>query len=278
MAAASAVPNHRIDSGLSEDSPLLGGPGDVSQPVGHSLFSNVWIGTPFTSSPLLSSLYPHFPTNTSPTLPGTGIIAQFGVIILTSLVWASVFLHPPLSLFSFHPLFNSSAILILTESILLLQPTHTAAQKLAGARAHFVLNNIALDLLIAAFVIIEYNKFAHAAYHFTSVHGVLGLITYITLLAQSSVGITMYFVPSLYGGEDRAKAIYKWHRLSGYTVLTMMLATVAAATQTETGMDFLKLRLWAVLLCAVLILAGVLPRIRKSKFGWGPKPSGAFGQ
>jgi Eukaryotic cytochrome b561 len=197
---------------------------------------------------------------------------------LTALIWAGIFLHPPLSLFSAHPLLNSSAILFLTESILILQPTHTAAQKRHGTLVHFFTNMVAFDLLIAAFVIIEYNKFNHDAVHFDSVHGKLGLTTYILLLIQSTVGFTQYFVPQLYRGVNNAKSIYKWHRLSGYVILVMMLATVCAATQTDTGGIILDIKLWAVLVSSVLILIGVLPRIKKQKFALVPKSSGAFGQ
>ncbi len=211
-------------------------------------------------------------------LAGTAVIAQGGIILLFALIWASIFLHPPLSLFSAHPLLNSSGVLLLTESILILQPTHTATQKRQGTIAHFVLNNLALDAMVAALIIIEYNKFNHGAVHFDSIHGKLGLTTYTLLFIQALVGSTQYFLPKLYGGENRAKAIYKWHRLSGYVILTMMLATVCAATQTFTGMVTLDIKLWAVLVGAVLILIGIVPRIKKQKFGLVPKPSGAFGQ
>jgi peptidoglycan/LPS O-acetylase OafA/YrhL len=83
------------------------------------------------------------------------------------------------------------------------------------------------------------------------------------------VGFTQYFTPGLYGGVDRAKRVYKWHRALGYVILLLLLATVAAATQTETGRDFLELRLWAVLGAAGLVLLGVLPRVKKEKFGFG---------
>jgi hypothetical protein len=133
--------------------------------------------------------------------------------------------------------------------------------------------------MIAAFVIIEYNKFNHNAAHFDSIHGKLGLTTYSLLFIQSLVGFTQYFVPRLYGGIDNAKAIYKWHRMSGYVILVMMLATASAATKTYTGMVTLDIKLWAVLVSSVLILIGVLPRIKKQKFGLAPKlNSGAFGQ
>lgn len=95
------------------------------------------------------------------------------------------------------------------------------------------------------------------------------------------MGFTQYFVPSLYGSVDKAKSIYKWHRISGYLVMVLMLATVAAATQTDYNKNILHIKLWAILLTAVLILVGVLPRIKKQKLGLtGSRQisSGAFGQ
>jgi predicted membrane protein len=197
--------------------------------------------------------------------------------LLVASVWASVFLNP-LIFFSAHPLLNSAGLLFLTESILILQPTHTPTQKRQGTIAHFIANNLALDLLIAGLVIIEYNKWANAIPHFESPHAVLGLTTYILLLIQSAVGFTQYFTPRLYGGVDRAKSIYKWHRISGYIILTTMLATVIAATQTDYNKNILDIKIWAIIIAAVLVLIGVLPRIKKQKLGLQPKPSGVEGQ
>jgi len=248
MASATGTPEvHQEDTepqnvGLGEDEPLLGRIGDASQREGKPLYHNLVLGT--------------------------AIIAQVGLLLLIALVWASIFLHP-LSIFSLHPILNSSAILLSTEAILILQPTHTPGQKRAGILTHFTLNFLAADALIAAFVVIEYNKFSHRAPHFTSAHGCLGLTTYCLLAIQALVGFTQYFVPRLYGGVDRARSVYKWHRGSGYVILVLMLATVAAATQTDTGKDFLQLKLWAVLVAGALVLVGVVPRIRKAKFGLG---------
>lgn len=159
-----------------------------------------------------------------------------------------------------------------------MQPTHTAEQKRTGTFAHFLLLNFALDLLVAGLVVIEYNKISHSGTHFESPHAILGLITYILLAIQASVGFTQYYVPQLYGSVDKAKSIYKWHRLSGYVILTLILATIAAATQTTYNLNVLDIKLWAVLVTAVLILAGVLPRVKKAKLGLVPSSSGAFGQ
>jgi len=253
MASATGIPDtpRRDNSGLGEDEPLLGRAGDAAQEDGKALPFNLFIGT--------------------------AVIAQGGLILLTALVWASVFLAP-LSLFSAHPLLNSSGILLASEAVIILQPTHTATQKRQGTIAHLILNVLGLNSLIAGLVIIEYNKFSHGAAHFTSVHGKLGLITYILLAIQSFVGFTQYFVPKLYGGVNNAKALYKYHRASGYVILVVMLATASAASVTDTGRDMLHLKLWSFLVCAALILVGILPRIKKQKLGLGPAPSGAFGQ
>lgn len=141
-------------------------------------------------------------------------------------------------------------------------------QKRHGTWVHASLNEVALSAGIAGLVIIEYNKIAHNGTHFESPHAILGLITYLLLLLQALVGITQYFLPGLYGGEEKAKSVWKYHRLGGYVTFLVMLATVCAATQTDYNKNVLQIQLWAVIAAAVITLAGVLPRVRLAKFGW----------
>ncbi|KAH6673072.1 eukaryotic cytochrome b561-domain-containing protein [Halenospora varia] len=254
MASATGIPDSisNLDERYGEEEPLLGRAGDASQQEGKSLYYNLFIGT--------------------------AVIAQAGIILLTASVWASVLLSD-LILFSAHPLLNSAGLLFLTQGILILQPTHTATQKKQGTIAHALINNFAADALVAGLVVIEVNKFAHNGTHFESPHAILGLITYILLAIQAFVGATAYFTPRLYGGVDQAKSLYKYHRMSGYVVLTVMLATVCAATQTDFNKNMLHIKLWAILISSILVLVGVIPRIKKQKLGLtGPKASGAFGQ
>jgi len=107
-----------------------------------------------------------------------------------------------------------------------------------------------------------------AGTHLDNPHNILGFITYIAIILQGFVGVTQFFVPKLYGSVDKAKAIYKYHRLSGYVIFILSLATVAASTQTYFAKNILHLKLWAVLLASVIAVAGIVPRIRLSKFGW----------
>ena len=81
------------------------------------------------------------------------------------------------------------------------------------------------------------------------------------------MGITQFYFPNVYGGVEKAKRVYKWHRWSGYLILTLALATVCAATQTDYNKGVLHVRLWAVLVASVITLVGVLPRVRKAKLG-----------
>lgn len=118
-------------------------------------------------------------------------------------------------------------------------------------------------------MIIEYNKFDHGVNHFTSAHGRLGLTTYILILLQALVGVTQFYFPGLYGGVEKAKRVYRWHRASGYVLLLLLLVTVAAAALTETGRDVLGLRLGHVGGAAVLVAVGVAARIRPGKFRFG---------
>ncbi|KFZ13770.1 hypothetical protein V502_06440 [Pseudogymnoascus sp. VKM F-4520 (FW-2644)] len=252
MASATGIPQLTPDEiarrdpvpteGLAEDEPLLGRRGAASQREGRALGWNLIIGT--------------------------ALVSQAGIIILLILIFYAIFRFP-FSLFSYHPLLNISAVALVTQAVIILQPTHTASQKISGTHVHAALLGVASLAFAAAFVIIEYNKFDHGVNHFTSAHGRLGLATYILILLQALVGVTQFFVPGLYGGVEKAKSVYRWHRASGYALLLLMLITVSAAALTETGGDVLGLRLGHVGGAAALVAVGVAARIRPGKFRFG---------
>ena len=76
-------------TGAGEQEPLLGRPGDASQPKEEGLYQNLILGT--------------------------GVVAQAGAWILLAIVWGSVFSHPDkLMLFSAHPV---CALLFLFSSV-----------------------------------------------------------------------------------------------------------------------------------------------------------------
>lgn len=197
---------------------------------------------------------------------GTGILAEGAALLLLASVWASVFMSP-LILFSVHPLAQSLGVLILLQGILVLQPTHTGAQKQVGQKVHAGLNLLAFASFVVGVVVIEVNKVKNNGPHFHSVHAYLGVITSIWILIQYFVGFTMFATPALYGGEAKAKQIWKYHRMSGYGLLLSMLATVTSAVETPYNKNVLGLKLWAMIVISIFMLVGVYPRIKKQKLG-----------
>ncbi|KAF2274637.1 uncharacterized protein EI97DRAFT_421749 [Westerdykella ornata] len=241
MASATGIPeNVYAARGVSEEEPLLGRRGDASQTEGGNILLNLWIGT--------------------------APIAQAGIWILAAIVWGAI-LSQKLIIFSPHPLLNSAGLLLIIQAALILQPTHTPEQKRTGTLIHASLHLVALSSLLSGLVIIEISKRDSPHGHFASPHAILGLTFYILVLIQALVGFTQYFTPNLYGGEERAKRVYKYHRLAGYVIATLGLATVCAASWTEYGGKVAGIQHWAVIVASVLVLAGVLPRVRLSKFG-----------
>ncbi|KAF2031036.1 hypothetical protein EK21DRAFT_99979 [Setomelanomma holmii] len=241
MASATGIPpNAAAARGQSEEEPLLGNRGDASQTEGQSLVYNLWIGT--------------------------APIAQAGIWILAAIVWGAI-LSKKLIFFSAHPLLNSAGFLLAIQAALILQPIHTPEQKRAGTLAHFLFHLGGTSALTAGLVIIELNKAGPGHEHFTSPHAILGLTFYILVYIQSFIGFTQYYVPQLYGSVDNAKSLYKYHRVAGYVIATLGLATICAASWTTYSLNVAHIQHWAVIVASVLVLVGVVPRIRVSKFG-----------
>lgn len=111
------------------------------------------------------------------------------------------------------------------------------------------------------------NKAGPGHEHFASPHARLGLTFYVLVYIQAIVGFTQYYVPQLYGGVDNAKKVYKYHRVGGYVIATLGLATICAASWTTYSLYVAHIQHWAVIVASVLVLVGVIPRIRLSKFG-----------
>lgn len=221
--------------------PLLGKHGDASQREGTSIFYNLILGT--------------------------GFVTQFGLVALVATVWTTVFTND-IMVFSGHPLSQSIGVFAVVQSILILQPTQSPGQKAAGQRLHAALHAVSFLALAAGFTVIMVNKSVNGLAHFHSAHGYIGVAASAVILLQYLVGLTMWATPSLYGGEDRAKAVWKYHRWSGYAVVLLLLAAVVSAAKTPFVEKVLGMPFWLVALSCALVLAGLLPRIKKRKLGF----------
>jgi hypothetical protein len=157
--------------------------------------------------------------------------------------------------------------LLQVQAILVLQPTSTPRQKTLGTYIHSAFLILSLAGFISAFVVIEINK--DPEHRLTSIHGVLGFITYILIIIQALVGVAQFWIPKwVFGSVENGKKIYKYHRISGYVLLVLEFAAVAAATQTAYNISVLNIALWAVLVTSVITLLGIGARVKLSKFGF----------
>jgi len=96
----------------------------------------------------------------------------------------------------------------------------------------------------------------------------MGLITYILVMLQAAVGVAQYFLPvQIFGSVENGRKVYRWHRMSGYLLLLLELATIAASTKTYFNKAELHIPFSAILAGAVLVVAGVGARIKKRKLG-----------
>ncbi|KAM7208638.1 cytochrome b ascorbate-dependent protein 3 [Naviculisporaceae sp. PSN 640] len=225
----------------AEDEPLLGQPGDALQGEDAPLRNNLWLGT--------------------------ACLAQIGAFSLVGYIWYEVFTHPLLKLVSPHPLLQSLGVFALIQAVLILQPTSTPQAKLSGQRVHATLHLLSFVMFLFGVSTIEINKHINHMPHFHSVHAYLGTATVFLLVLQYIFGFLMWAVPSVLGGEEKAKALWKYHRISGYLVLLLVLATVVAAVQTDYNKTVLNIQMWPTGLSVGLIVAGVFSRIQLRKLG-----------
>ena len=72
----------------------------------------------------------------------------------------------------------------------------------------------------------------------------------------------------MFGSVDNAKAIYKYHRASGYVILVLSFAAVTTATYTAFNNNVSHIKAWGTVVAALITIVGVVPRIRKGKFGF----------
>lgn len=198
----------------------------------------------------------------------TGLLSEAGVLVLCGSIWTGI-ASSPVVFFSGHPIAMSTAIFILTQSVLVQQPitSEDLDGKRRGQYIHAALNLAAFIALITGFTIVEISVAQMKGSHFPSTHSVFGLLTLLSLVVQYIVGFTMWMTPSVYGGADRAKSLYRYHRYGGYFILLMILTTAITATLTGYNRGVLGIQTWVVGLGAVLVVIGVFARIQKRKLG-----------
>jgi len=129
--------------------------------------------------------------------------------------------------FAFHPPLQSLALFLFTYGILTLQPTSQPKTKAAGlARHQLAMIVFAFPLILLGTFAIVFNKWSHGHSHLTTWHGILGTVSVVWLFFQVLVGGgSVWFDGAAFGGGAKAKAVWKYHRLSGYILFPLLFYT-----------------------------------------------------
>ncbi|XP_013132527.1 transmembrane reductase CYB561D2 [Oreochromis niloticus] len=142
-------------------------------------------------------------------------------------VFISVLSRPGTSWFSWHPFLMTLAFsFFMTEAILLFSPEGSPiksfSHKTKGG-VHRLLQGLCASCAVLGFAAIFYNKHLNGKPHFTSWHGLLGLLTVCVVIAQSLAAMPLSY-PSLAKGWSLAK-LKRYHAASG--LITYLLGSAS---------------------------------------------------
>ncbi|KZT74199.1 hypothetical protein DAEQUDRAFT_721082 [Daedalea quercina L-15889] len=193
-----------------------------------------------------------------------------GIFLLGT--WVITFVSNPVQLgwFFWHPILQSLSICLCTYGIVTLQPTSQPRTKSAGLFRHqsaILLG--AYPAVLLGTLAIWWNKTLHGARHATTWHGILGYISLFWIVFQVFLGIgSVWFDGRLFGGNPRAKLVWKYHRLSGYVLFPLLVFTAFLGglwSHFSTRHAALAVRVILFGVAPLVLLGAMFARIRPSK-------------
>lgn len=196
-------------------------------------------------------------------------IVSVGVFAVTT--WIVTFLSgSSFRWFAWHPLLLSLSIALFTYGVLTLQPTSQAKTKAAGLVRHqLAMIVLGVPAALLGFLAVFFTKLANDRPHFTSWHGLFGIITVGTLALQVILGGgSVWFKGALFGGNPQAKLLWKYHRAVGYATFGLLLLTAylgGAWSNWSQEHSASIPRFFAYTFAPVALIASVYSRIRISK-------------
>lgn len=199
----------------------------------------------------------------------TAIAVQIGLLVITLSVLYGLFSNPINYVFVGHPILNSVGLFFLAQSLLVTQPPpQSGAHKTMGGQVHGILNSISIMCFLAAFTLIYYNKQVNNANHITTWHALFGIATYVLLIGAFFVGMAQFWFPEeVFGSVNKAKAFYKYHRLTGYVILALASATTLLALESSYNVNVLHISYWTVLPGTMLVAGGLFAGIKLVRLG-----------
>jgi len=194
------------------------------------------------------------------------LAGMFSAVVFTATTWMVILGNNPtatMGWFALHPLLESLAITLITYGIMTLQPTAQPKTKAAGLNRHQ--NAIAYmawpSVLLGASAVM-YVKWKNDQPHATTWHGTLGYVAVTWVLCQVTFG------GAVVDGGPKAKALWKYHRLSGYMLFPLLLLTAhLGGTWSLWSGSYISTgpRLVAYTIAPLIVFGSVYTRVRRSK-------------
>ncbi|KAF5373061.1 hypothetical protein D9758_001702 [Tetrapyrgos nigripes] len=198
-------------------------------------------------------------------------VALGAAVMIMTVTWFAIFNNlTGMGWFALHPPLQTLALVLFTYGILTLQPTSQPKTKAAGLGRHQVIMfMLGLPIITIGSFAVWYNKYSKDKPHLVTWHGVFGLVCMLWLFGQVALGgASVWFGGAALGGGMKAKAVWKYHRLSGYILFPLLLTTVnlggAWSGWAERNTEYI-IRLISYTVCPLVILAAVYSRVRTSK-------------
>lgn len=202
------------------------------------------------------------------------VVAMVSAITFLVVTWIVTFTSgTSFYWFGWHPLLESLSIALFTYGILTLQPTAHPRTKAAGLTRHqLAMIVIGFPVAFLGYAAIFANKVMHDHPHFTSWHGTFGLITFIFMVVQIVLGGgSVWFDGALFGGNPKAKLVWKYHRAVGYTAFSLCLITAhlgGAWSNFAVNNSWWVVRALVYTFAPAALLAAVFSRVRLSKISF----------
>ncbi|KAJ7684709.1 hypothetical protein DFH06DRAFT_1156399 [Mycena polygramma] len=207
--------------------------------------------------------------------PGDTIAMYLALVsagLFTTVTWVVILVNNPVNAgwFAWHPPLQSLALSLLVYGIMTLQPTSQPKTKAAGlARHQYAILFAAFPIIFFGTFAVMYNKYVHGAVHFRSWHGKLGIVSMGWIFVQVLLGGgSVWFGGAAFGGGAKAKAIWKYHRLSGYVLFMLLMFTAhLGGAWSNWGIKYspFSMRVLAYGASLLAIIAGLYIRVRPSK-------------
>lgn len=190
------------------------------------------------------------------------MVAHIVTVLFTAFIIYTAW--PGSSLFSWHPTLMVLAFVVgMWEALLAFNKESSMFVNFARPSKvliHQCLNVFAVSASITGFIVIYYNKHINDKPHFTTWHGLFGLMTVIAVTIQSLGGDFVKYegLRSLFGIKKSLGALKIYHATSGLVTFTLVMCTMMLAMYSNWFASQVGWVLWLLCIGCISFMAVIV--------------------